>query len=239
MAAPPLETSRGRRGLTLFSEIGGLVTFIVFLVGVVVSNSVRGAVADGGRWLWPTAVVAILSAAVIVMAVLLVRAQRRKVDVPVLPPRPEDRAFDRDAVQDLKRSLPRETITWLKEHDFGGSWDHDEMRPLDFMAHERDEVEHRFHDTELEHRRARLLAAINVLRREADQRAGVDHRGRYSISAWDDAPSHRSDEERAARKQESRTTLNAAADDVVNGYDAVLERARELGVLEAPRSWAD
>jgi hypothetical protein len=231
--------SRGRGALTLISEIGGVVGFIALIVTLGLSGSVRDVVVDGVRWLWPIGVVAILTATVLLLGLLLHRASRRVVVVPPVAPRAADLAFDRDLVQDLKHSLPRETITWFREHDFGGAWAHDQLRPLDFMVHERDEVEHRFHDVELERRRAALLSAIKVFRREAAHRAGVDRRGRYSISAWDESPSDASFEERETAKEESRTTLNAAADVVAKAYDDVLQGAREHGVLGASRSWTD
>lgn len=231
------ERSRARRTLTLVSEFGGVIGLLVLLVGAALSESVRDTIADVWCWLWPLGVVLILLAIVALLAFLLYRARRPVVVTRQLSE--ADRAYDRELVQHLKQTTPRETITWLKGHDFGSPWNEGDTTPLDYLIHERDEVEHRFNDPVLEERRARLMKATRDFLREAAYRAGVDSRGRLSLSAWDDTPTKDDPAQREAKKQESREVINKAADEVVAAYDSLLERAKEIGVLDARKSWSD
>jgi hypothetical protein len=217
-----------RRVLTVVSEVSGVVA----LVALALSKDARRWLAHAGEAIYPNGVIALLLLMVLGLVVRLVVVERRSA-----PGQQQER--DRDLITDLMEVVGREAVVWMKQHDFGGPWNDEKLRPFFQLVFDWDEVEHRFHDRTLEERRQKLLAAIRVLYRESGQRAGIDGRGRTSISAWDDSPSRMTSEEREARKYESGRILNEAADEVVVAYDALVGRARDLDVLERRRSWSD
>lgn len=141
---------------------------------------------------------------------------------------PRQDKHDCGVMKDLMTIVSRENVRWLRQNDFGGPWEDDQLVPMTRLINDRNEVEHQFYDAELEERRQALHSAIKALLSESGQRAGIDGHGRVSISAWDDLSSHRSPEERAARKYESRELINKAADEVVVAYDALVSRALGL-----------
>jgi hypothetical protein len=83
----------------------------------------------------------------------------------------------------LVETTPRSDVKWLSQHDFGAAWRDDKMLPFQYMVEERNEVEHQFYEPILEKRRCELIVAINDLLTPQAERAGVDPRGRLSISA--------------------------------------------------------
>ena len=227
--------SKARGTLTLVSEIGGVVGLAVLVVAAALSEDVRDWIEDAADWLYPDGVIALLSLTVVLLALVLWRTRRQLTSPPLT-----DRQFaqDRDLVEDLKTIVPRQSMHWLKEHDFGIPWTDDEIRPFNKFHYERDEVEFQFHDAELERHRREFLGALSEFLTETALRAGVDKRGRFSLSAWDNSPSPLSDEQREANKEESRKVINDASWRLVRAYDAIIQRARQLHLLDR-RSWSD
>lgn len=210
-----------RKTLTLVSEFGGVVGG----VALVASNAGRRWLEDASGALYPMGVIGLLSLLVTAIAIRLVVVERRGRLAEVTPRRDE---HDCDVMRDVMAIVSREDVRWLRQNDFGGPWEDDKLVPMARLVNDRNEVEHQFYDAELEERRQGLHAAIKVLLSESGQRAGINGHGRMSISAWDDLPSHRSPEERGARKCESREVINKAADEVVLAYDALVSRALGL-----------
>jgi hypothetical protein len=106
---------------------------------------------DVWRALWPGWIVALL---VLVVVVLLA--------VPRIAASPDKLEADRKRWREIQRMLSRDSITWVREHNFATPWPYRRMEG--FAEFERyDEVEHRFLDRGLERKRRALHDAVKEL----------------------------------------------------------------------------
>jgi hypothetical protein len=213
--------------LDVVAAIGGAVGLVVLIA----SEGGRAFLDDVGSWLYPEWVIALLGLLLGVLSVRLMAVRRRLArherNAAVL--NREQRERDRRRANDLISMVPRATITQLREHDFGGSWNDDELSCLTRFVYERDAVEHCFADPELEGLRAQLLNSIRSFRAEVALRSAPIPSGRQSIKEWGDTGV---DPEQRARYDENRAVLNRGADQVAAAYDALLKRAAQAALLD-------
>jgi hypothetical protein len=222
------------------SKIGLVLGASVTALGLLASiGPGLQAVVDAATWLWRDPVVlALIVLAGLSGLALTLRARQPAVaeanatgDVvpePGFELSPEHRAADKKNFEELVELLPREKIRYLDEHDFGNSWSRDVTMSFLEYVDTRNDVEHQFLDPVLEDKRQELYRTARDLTSKWI-RFGVASRsnlGFYELAGSDrrrDEPPHGEHYERYVDRQRQ---INAAADEVVKAYDALVREAR-------------
>jgi hypothetical protein len=137
------------------------------------------------------------------------------------------RAADKATYEDLVAVVPRDTITFLVEHDFGASWFDSQVEPLYKYRHTRRDVEHYFHDSGIEESRRAFHAAVTEFTLQLSQYSGPsDHGAHFELNEKQWTRSHPSGDETSRRYEAHRRELSGLADKVVASYNALVEEAR-------------
>lgn len=107
----------------LFEIVCGLATLLGLALFLAATEDGRHAASVMGGFLYPGPLIGLM---MLVIAALIwaLRRERRQVETdPVLVER------DRRLVDDLVGVLPRASVTWMRNHDFGGPWTHQACTP--------------------------------------------------------------------------------------------------------------
>lgn len=137
------------------------------------------------------------------------------------------RAADKATYEDLVAVVPRDTITFLVEHDFGASWFDSQVEPLYRYRHTRDDVEHYFHDAGIGKSRRAFHAAVTEFTLQLSQYSGPsDHGAHFELNEKQWTRSHPPGDETSRRYATHRRELSSLADEVVAAYNALVEEAR-------------
>ena len=144
---------------------------------------------------------------------------------------PQRVAHDTRILRALRKTLPRGDIAYWGEVDFGGTWDGAKTRQLMELHYERDSVEDRFLDPELEPLRGGLISAARELMNGCAKWGGPSHAGSGLYDLGDLERVGETNRERLERfeqqREERREELGKRADRLVAAYDAVIGRAQE------------
>jgi hypothetical protein len=136
---------------------------------------------------------------------------------------------DMAVLRAIRETLPRDHVTrFLREHDFGAAWPARWMNPVGELVRQND-VEDRFLDPELEQRRVALHEAVLTLNRLFNTDTW---RVQHDLT-WQDlgvVPRGPGDPD-TVRWERRQRELNDAATQAADAYDALLEAARQRGVL--------
>ena len=144
---------------------------------------------------------------------------------------PERIAHDRRILKGLRSTLPRSDIAYWGEVDFGGTWYGTKTRQLMELHYDRDAVEDRFLDPELERLRSELMTAARALMKGTSKWGGPSKAGPGlydlgdldGIGVFDKQHQERFEEQWEERREE----LGKRADKLVEAYDALMARAQE------------
>ena len=174
-------------------------------------------VVKGWDWLYPLPLLVLLVIVLAIVGAALYQERRR--------PDPERVKQDLRRWEEIERVLPRQAITWVREHDFPAGFRMEETDPFyDFRAY--DEVEHRFMDPDLETRRKALHAAVveftNAVNLHTSPAGGSSDFQTVKPQYW-----IADDDEYRSLMRERSTALNDAADKIVKWYDELYKLARE------------
>jgi hypothetical protein len=213
------------KALRLVEIVGGLAGLVGLVLFLTATEDGKRAAGEIGGFVYPGPLIGLMVLVIAVLIVALLR-ERGRADV-----EPELVERDRRLMDDLVSVLPRASVTWIRGHDFGGSWTDQELRPFEVYMHERDAVECEFSDPEMEAKRAELMEAVKGFLHETAMRAVEDRHERYTLKAWADNPRPGPREEYEQRYQESRKVINDAADATTTAYDDLVALAKDKGLL--------
>lgn len=138
------------------------------------------------------------------------------------PPRPHP--VDIELFARLRELLPSTgVIAFLREHDFLGAFDRDDIRPLNEFIREWDNAEHRYIDPELEVLRHALYQSVHRLCNLIAKYTSPTRMGRQSVRS----DHHEYDPDREQRYHREAQEINECADQVVRSHQELFTRARE------------
>ena len=135
------------------------------------------------------------------------------------------RSHDQQLFQSFLNALPTEpTIRFLKDHDFGGSFDKQSIKPLNDFVYTWESVEKEFLDTEVEKQKKILFSLASKLASEIAGRTVPLRDGNY-LSVYSDQQ-RASNQSRPASVIEDAKLLNATASEFVPKYEEFVRFCR-------------
>jgi hypothetical protein len=243
-----MRRKRGR-AWTIVERIGAVLSIILALIALAqFFDPIHDTTAEVLDALWPAWIVGVLLASVLGLIALngnrerRLRTQKHELarvgeerdqsveHAQVLTERdaPARHEHDERIVQQILTVMPRGSARFLAEHDFGASWDREEVMPVHALAEDLDEVEHRFLDPQLEAARRELIEDAQALARELGQHSarlrGPGNRFAPIPPLEMDMPP---EGEAGERWQRAQALLNDRSTRVAEAYDRLLAAANE------------
>lgn len=143
----------------------------------------------------------------------------------------EARAHDTQIVSEVRTTLERKTIDWLRHHDFANSWLWARTDGL-YELGRLDNVEHKPIDAKLAERLRALFDSTAELTAALTQHGFPDdRRGDFMNIGWSPAEMDVLEGDERELFDARRVLLNTRADAVAEAYDALIDLARQKLLL--------
>jgi hypothetical protein len=238
-----------RRGWKVIERTGVVLGIVAAVVAIAQAfKPLRHVTADVIDYLWPGWIVSILVVAGLLLFALFLdrerqlQAQRTELarvkaerDRSIANARslseksdPERRDHDQRIIRQILEVMPRGSARFLTQHDFGGSWSWDDVRPVHTLAENFDEVEHRLLDPELELARRELIDAARELSRALGQHSARLHGATNQFAPIPPLEMDMPPEgEAGGRWRRAQALLNELSTRVAEAYDRLVAAANE------------
>jgi hypothetical protein len=151
-----------------------------------------------------------------------------------IAPDPRARKHDAGIVLEIRHTLPRRSVTWLRQHDFAASW-HDEWMDGVREVERLEDVEHIAFDPELQRSLTALFDSVTMFTQLLARHGNVVPSDTYEMLmnvGWSPAEADGLVGDDRVEYERRTSELNHAADVVAEAYDDFIDVARERLLLD-------